>query len=600
MENAILTGLVEEFCDEFCIYADEPKAYEHLINYLIVSRVQPEAVESAEQIQRLNVDDGGTFGIDGMAFFVNDNLITSKEELSAFARAKSNEVNFTFIQTKTSTNIDVGDISKFARAVQDFFQEKTAIVENKSVREQREIKDIMFKRDFAKNNSKNSPTCSLFFAFAGKDFQNETVLAVIKQERENILKSCPEIKELSFTILDSDKVINLYNENTNSLEVDITFRDRILKEGVSGVQEAYYGFLQGIEFLKLIEDEDGNLRKNIFYENVRDYLGDDNPVNSGIITTLSSPDGQQLFPLLNNGVTIIAKYIKPISGNSFIIKDYQVVNGCQTSNVLHKCKDYITDLSQLSVPVKIIYTEDSAVTEQIIKANNKQSVVPDEAFIALEQFHKQLQEYYRQTSKKVSNPLYYERRSREISNDSELNVSRQQIITLHAQIRAYVSVYLGEPHLVYSNNPTFILKTARTNIFSNDDCFAPYYSSSYIVFRIRKIMQDRQFPYKRYHNFVYYLAFLFRVFISGSIKPYPANNQKNNEIEKQKIIDAFEKPEIFKPIMEQCKKVIDGAIEALREKGEFSQIQMRYKDMSATIAFESIVRELAAKELKNT
>ena len=144
MENAILTGLVEEFCDEFCIYADEPKAYEHLINYLIVSRVQPEAVESAEQIQRLNVDDGGTFGIDGMAFFVNDNLITSKEELSAFARAKSNEVNFTFIQTKTSTNIDVGDISKFARAVQDFFQEKTAIVENKSVREQREIKDIMF------------------------------------------------------------------------------------------------------------------------------------------------------------------------------------------------------------------------------------------------------------------------------------------------------------------------------------------------------------------------------------------------------------------------------------------------------------------------
>lgn len=39
--------------------------------------------------------------------------------------------------------------------------------------------------------------------------------------------------------------------------------------------------------------------------------------------------------------------------------------------------------------------------EQIIKANNKQSVVPDEAFIALDQFHKQLQQYYRQASKKL-------------------------------------------------------------------------------------------------------------------------------------------------------------------------------------------------------
>lgn len=68
MENTIIAGLVEEFCDEFEIFEKEDKAYEHLINYLIVSRVQPEAVETSEQIQKLNVDDGGTFGIDGMAF----------------------------------------------------------------------------------------------------------------------------------------------------------------------------------------------------------------------------------------------------------------------------------------------------------------------------------------------------------------------------------------------------------------------------------------------------------------------------------------------------------------------------------------------------
>ena len=88
MENTIISGLLEEFSDEFSIYEKDSKAYEHLINYLVVSRVQPEAVESAEQILKLNVDDGGTFGIDGMAFFVNDNLVNNPTELSMFSKSK--------------------------------------------------------------------------------------------------------------------------------------------------------------------------------------------------------------------------------------------------------------------------------------------------------------------------------------------------------------------------------------------------------------------------------------------------------------------------------------------------------------------------------
>lgn len=592
MENAILSGLLEEFCDEFGIYEDESKAYEHLINYLVVSRVQPEATESAEQILKLNVDDGGTFGIDGMAFFVNDNLITNPNELATFTKVKSNEIDFTFIQTKTSSKIDVGEISKFARAVQNFFQPKSGVTENQSVRQQKEIKEAMFKRDFSKNNSKNSPKCSLYFAFTGRDLQDATVMMVIKQECDNILRACPEIKDVTFTILDSDKILNIYNENTNSLEVDITFKDRLFKENILGVQELYFGFLEGNEFIKLIEDDYGNLRKNIFYENVRDYLGDDNPVNEGIIKTLSSVDGQQLFSMLNNGVTVIAKFVKPISGSTFIIKDYQIVNGCQTSNVIHKYKDKIFNLAEFLIPIKIIYTNDSSVIEQIIKANNKQSPVPDEAFIALDQFHKQLQEYYRQTSKKVQNPLYYERRSREISNDNELSVTKRQIITLHAQIRAYVSVYLNEPHLVYSNNPTYILKTVRTTLFSHDDCYAPYFTSAYIVFKIRELMQNHVIPYRKYHYFVFYFAFLFRVFTSKSINPFATNNLKGNEQEKTKIIELFNREEKMEPILTQCKNVIDIVL----SKEEYRHAD--WKNIAATTAFESAIKRAAIDELK--
>lgn len=162
--------------------------------------------------------------------------------------------------------------------------------------------------------------------------------------------------------------------------------------------------------------------------------------------------------------------------------------------------------------------------------------------------------------------MYYERRSREISNDSDISATKQQIVTLHSQIRAYVSVYLKEPHLVYSNNPTYILKTVRTNLFANTDCCAPYFTSSYIVFKVREfIRRNYILSYNKYHYFVYYIAFLFRVFSANSIKPYPASNTKDNEKEKQMIIDIFSDEERVKDIIGRCKQTIDAVL----SKSEF-------------------------------
>jgi len=55
------------------------------------------------------------------------------------------------------------------------------------------------------------------------------------------------------------------------------------------------------EFLKLITDEDGEIQKSLFYDNVRDFQGS-NPVNSEIAATLNSSDTAGNFVLLNNGI----------------------------------------------------------------------------------------------------------------------------------------------------------------------------------------------------------------------------------------------------------------------------------------------------------
>ena len=99
-------------------------------------------------------------------------------------------------------------------------------------------------------------------------------------------------------------------------------------------------------------------------------------------------------------------------------------------------------------------------------------------------------------------------------------------------------------------------------------------------------------PYKKYHFFVYYLAFLFRVFVSNSIKAFPPNNIKENEAEKQRIIEVFKDSGKMNEIIDKCKGVIDKAL--LKE--EFMEVP--YREISATIAFETAIKAIVAEELK--
>lgn len=591
MENVILKGILDEFTNEFDIELAQDKSFEALINYLVVNRIQSEAVETAEQIISIDVDEGSTFGIDGIAIFVNDNLIVSADDLEA-CKSKSNTVHFVFTQSKTSNNLDISEVSKFARAVQAFFKDEKALDYSSKIKSKFEIKQKIFQRDFSRNMSKDSPECIMYFAYSGSYKTDPTIEEVLKQEADNIIRENPFLKTVKIILLDSSRIISMYNESINAIEVDIDFKERLSMNSIEKVDDVYYGLLNLKEFYKLIEDDEGNIRSNIFYENVRDYLGDDNPINKEIISTLQSDNNRQYFSILNNGITVITRYIKPISSTKLTIKDYQIVNGCQTSNVLHRCKTYIEN-SNIQIPIKIIYTVDSNVIVNIIKANNKQSVVPEEAFIALGEYHKELQEFYKQKSKSVSLPIYYERRNREIVNDDALHLFKEQIVTLHAQIRACVSIYYNAPHLVYSNNPNFILKGKYT-FFDTEHRYSAYYISSYIVANIRQLFKKRKIN-NIYHSFIYYIALYFRVFSSGSYKPYYLSDLKIDK-EMNKIIGIFQNETETLRIISLITNIIDEAIKAIKNSEKYAN--MEFSQIAALTSFEDKLKEIYLRKYK--
>jgi hypothetical protein len=96
---------------------------------------------------------------------------------------------------------------------------------------------------------------------------------------------------------------------------EITFAVKTVIPEIPRVQEAYLGLLPALEFLKLIKNDSGEIRTSIFYDNVRHWQ-EWNAVNKEISETVST-DKKILFPLLNNGVTIVAKRLHS-TGNKFV------------------------------------------------------------------------------------------------------------------------------------------------------------------------------------------------------------------------------------------------------------------------------------------
>ena len=104
--------------------------------------------------------------------------------------------------------------------------------------------------------------------------------------------------------------------------------------------------------------------------------------------TIQDPESKNYFALMNNGVTVVARKVIP-TGNRFVIEDYQIVNGCQTSYVLHETREALTE--EVLVPVRLIATSDTSIRNSIAKATNRQTSVSDDQLFALSDFPKNLE-----------------------------------------------------------------------------------------------------------------------------------------------------------------------------------------------------------------
>ena len=150
------------------------------------------------------------------------------------------------------------------------------------------------------------------------------------------------------------------------------FDKRVTIPADGKIKEGYYGIIPFSEYRKIIIDEKDNI-KNVFEDNIRDFLGDDNDVNESMNETLNNPKSIMKFGLLNNGITIVTENIL-VTGDRFSITNYQIVNGCQTSHILYQNRE-LNSIERVYVPIRIIATEDDELKNEITTATNNQTAI---------------------------------------------------------------------------------------------------------------------------------------------------------------------------------------------------------------------------------
>lgn len=501
--DKITTALLSEFSTTFGIEkAPEDDRFEQFATYLTVRKHYSESAFLPADLVTGKANDTG---IDAIAVIVNNNLVTDLDAIQDLLEVNGFlDVAFCFVQAERSPHFETARVGQFGFGVRDFFGEGK-LKRNETVQNYADIMNALFKSS-SKFRPAN-PSCHMYYVTTGK-WQEGGDLSTRASSEVNYLEATGMFSKVEFHPVGVDQIQKLYNQTKNAITREFVFAQKTVVPDVHGVKEAYLGFLPASDFLKLVCDEDEKkIIKSLFYENVRDWAGY-NQINKEMRETLTS-GVKDRFILMNNGVTIIARTLQT-TGNKFVMGDFYVVNGCQTSHVLHDNQELLNE--SVRIPVRLICTQDEGVIESIIKATNRQTEVRDDQFFAMKDFAKKLELYFK--SFPIDQRLYYERRSHQFDNQ---DIARIRIVVHQNLVRAVGAMFLGEPHITTRTFRQLSAKVGK-EMFADTDNPDPYYVSALALYRLEQLFNSKIIEAK-YKAARFQILFASRLLMDGKSAP---------------------------------------------------------------------------------
>jgi hypothetical protein len=514
--DRITNKLLEDFLvSQELTKTNDSDDFELFSNYIAVSNEYNKSFDPVA----LTVGKGNDTGIDGIAIIVNGRLIEDTNEVDDLLTSNGYlEVTYVFIQAKTSSNFDTTEMRSFYYGVNDFFSEDPKLPRNEDVTKFSEISNYILEKA---SDFKENPKCKTYYITTGVlNLSDPHISAVTIGAKEDLLKN-NLFEVVDIHVLGANEVGKLYRKTKNPITAKFYFANKVTLPEVEGIEESYFGVLPFSEFKNLLIDENGNIQ-NVFDDNVRDFQGTNNLVNSSINETLTG-ENPNIFSVLNNGITIVADSIKS-SANFLTVTDYQIVNGCQTSNVLFENRKN-QSLDNIFIPLRLIATKDENIKSQITVSTNNQTAIKKEQLSVMSDFQKNLQHYY--ASITGDGKLYYERRTKEFYANRD--IPKKRIVTVATQLKAFSSMFNKDPHMVTTYFGTLVknMTEGKSNLFQDDHQFAPYYLAGLALYRLDSLFVSGDLD-KRFRKVKFYLLMLVPM-IATKLEVPPLNSQKKVE-----------------------------------------------------------------------
>lgn len=522
--HRIVKAHLESFVKGFALEGDDESVqFEKFVNYSVVT------AKIGTQYDLDDVTTGeGDDGSDGIAVIINEEVVVSSEDaLTIFEKERrSNDVEIVFIQSKRSDCFDLGDFLKFKESVLRLLSADTYVVEDEVQVEARNIFDIVIKNVPKLRNGK--PSVCVRYVATGV-YQKPVAIECAKNDFIRNLESLGLFKEIDVNILGRDELTSLWVSTYSGAVAKLEMLSNAPLRAIAGINEAYLAVVRATDFVdELLINESGDLRVQVFEENVRSFLGTENPVNKSIAETLQDPTSASRFPVLNNGITIVSPDVQ-VQGTTLHLKNYQIVNGCQTSNVLFENRGSLTE--DVMVNLKVVETSSEDVFSELVRATNSQTKIDEVQFVSLKPIVKKIEQYFN-TYESSDSRLYLERRERQYVG---VEVPAIRIFSVHTVTRCVAAMFCQRPDLAFKY-PKKMYAELSDVIFDESNKEILYYAACLTLYRLHLLVSNSVLP-PNMKRFKWHILLLVRALISS--KEVPKLNSKKIEGVSQSIVNTF-------------------------------------------------------------
>ncbi len=491
---------------------EQSKNFEIYINYLIFTSHQTDVFSlKTELFETANVGGTNDSGLDGIGIKINGSFITSKEDIKEYVELKKKmDIELFFIQSKYRPNFVASEFNTFQSGVVNAVSEDRYKISNEKVNIWLELIDYILSEDVMLLWDKK-PSVRVYFVAMGEWNEDINIIAYEKKMCDDIIKM-GNYEEVQVHYIDEKKILTIINNNENNFETIISIDEQISFPEVEGVSNSALVCTDSDELMKLLQTEEKIIRSSLFYDNVRAFQGD-TTINSEILNTLGTTP--EKFILFNNGITIVCDYFS-LASRKATIKNPQIVNGCQTCNVIYnyyKSKGFTP--SKIPITIKIIATENNDIVNQVVRTTNRQNIVHDEVFEITRDFHKNLENYFLAVAPiKPIHKLFYERRSKQFQGNFSIKVTQK--VNLRVLTQSSVAILLEKPHYAYKHE-SILIKKYQNEIFLDIHQFEPYYIVSEIVESFERFFSKNPVLKKMYKTYQFQLMMIFKLVVASKM-----------------------------------------------------------------------------------